>query len=57
MGIREKKGKTYNGGTANYNVDVERKVKKQGHYRSTSNNSKKKTAKEIQVGIERKLLK
>ena len=31
MGIREKKGKNYNGGTANYNVDVERKVKKQGH--------------------------
>ena len=41
MGIREKKGKTYNGGTANYNVDVERKVKKQGHYGSTRNNSKK----------------
>ena len=58
MGIREKKGKNYNGGTANNNVDVERKFKKQGHYRSTRNNSKKKTtAKGIQVGIERKLLK
>ena len=31
MGIREKKGKKDNGGTANYNVDVERKFKKQGH--------------------------
>ena len=41
MGIREKKGKNYNGGTANYNVDVERKRKKQGHYGSTRNNSKK----------------